>query len=53
MELQEAKEQEEEEEAEKQIERVSSQVINDRDHARHMAVANRSMSEKSLTHMGQ
>lgn len=53
LELQEAKEQEEEEEAEKQIERVSSQVINDRDHARHMAVANRSMSEKSLTHMGQ
>ncbi|QDZ25714.1 serine/threonine-protein kinase [Chloropicon primus] len=49
LELQEAKEEEEEEQQMKQIERVSSQVINDRDNARHLASANRSLSDKSLT----
>jgi len=48
LELQEAKEKEEEEEEMKQIERVSSEVISDRDHARHMANTNRSLSDKSL-----
>ena len=48
LELQEAKEIEEEEEQMAQIERVSSEVISDRDHARHLANANRSLSDKSL-----
>jgi len=49
LELQELQEQEEEEEQMKQIERVSSEVISDRDHARHMATANRSLSDKALS----
>jgi hypothetical protein len=49
LELQEAKEMEEEEEEMAHIERVSSEVISDRDHARRLANANRSLSDKSLT----
>ena len=52
LELQEAKEKEEEEEQMKELERVSSQVIIDRDNARHLASANRSASEKSLNKDG-
>ena len=42
----------EEEELMKELERVSSQVIIDRDNARHLASANRSASEKSLNKDG-